>query len=98
MTHKNIYKDSERHKKSLQETLERYKKKSLRDLHIAKDIYGTVRKEAIKAKDSRWKIPQEEGKLSIKEHLELIQQAIDSKKSIVIKCKPAIIGAKQPRR
>lgn len=92
----NYYK-SEIHSKAKQEALERYKDRPESHLHVFLNIYNKIREDAIRDKDSRWKIPSEEGKLCVKEHIKLIRLALESKKPIrpvVIGCKPAIMGTK----
>jgi len=77
------------------DALERYKRKPVIHLRAIRGVYESVRKDSIRLKDSRWKTPQSDDKLCVKEHLKLVNMAIDSKKPITISCKPAILGAKK---
>ena len=86
---------SDTHKSVMLDALERYKRKPVIHLRAIRGVYESVRKDSIRLKDSRWKTPQSDDKLCIKEHLKLVNMAIDSKKPITISCKPAILGAKK---
>ena len=81
------------HKKAKLDALERYKRKPLIHLRAIRGVYESVRKDSIRLGDSRWKTPQSDDKLCVKEHLKLVNMAIDSKKPITIRCNPAILGS-----
>jgi len=92
------YKNSPVHNKTLDSAYERYLCKSTVELNTFLGIYKKLRRDAISSKDSRWKIPQDEGRLSVKEHIFLINEALKTKKPIkpvTITCKPAIMGIKK---
>jgi len=95
----NYYK-SEIHRKTLEDALERYKNRPIWHLLLFKDIYESFRKDAISNKDSRWKTPQAEDKLCVKEHLKLIKLALETKSppSVIIKCNPAVMGMKDGKQ
>lgn len=92
----NFYR-SEIHNKAKETTLEKYKSHTEIALKTFLGIYNKVREDAIRDGDSRWKIPSEEGKLSVKENIKLIKMALESKKPpkpVVIGCNPAVMGVK----
>jgi len=97
MRNMDYYNKSKVHQQTKQAALERYLRRPEHELRIFLGVYKAFRKGSIKDRDSRWKIPQADDKLCIKEHIQLIEKALESKKPVVINVQPAVMGIKDSK-